>query len=211
MSLKSSLVYSVASAALLVFSSPMSFGQVTEFETDDAGLYASPMTFSLDAGVLSFQEAESVGGAVDQIDQDNRLAGGIRLNWNFTGDSALYVGLGSGLYYSRLEGIQNIGEGEGSNFGMVPLNLQLGTSIADNFLISAHAGANGVYRSRSGSVDLGRANEPGSASWEAFPAVGANLGIGFGGDVGLSFRGDYTFTPADDLLMATVGLTFGMG
>jgi hypothetical protein len=182
------------------------------------GVFDSPVTLALDAGVLSFQQPASPGSAIDNLDRDSRFMGGLRLNWDFTnlgGDTnAIHAGLGTGLYYSRLNVASPIGsvtgEESGSNFFMIPLNLQLGTTLGGNFHLAVIGGANGLVSANDGAFDF-QSDGDGSSSFSIYPNAGLILGVGFGRAMGLELRGDYTFTPGTDLISATAGLVFPLG
>lgn len=186
----------------------ISTGESEEFSSNEGtAVFNSPLNVSLDFGALTFAQPDQV----DAIGEDDtRFTTGVRLLFDFPDfgkESALRFGFVTGLNYARLGGLDTLGDdGDGSNLLMVPANFQLGLTPGGNFLVAVHAGATGLYRDEIGAIDLGRDDQ-----FEIFPNVGANIGVGFGDTIGLTLRGDYTLTPADDILTGTLGVVFGIG
>jgi hypothetical protein len=131
----------------------------------------------------------------------------------------LFFGPATGVIYSHLGSATSnfvgtnpdVSLSDQANFLLIPANLKLGVALGDNFRVSARGGGNLTYRSIGSSTNFGPSSGTDSSVWRIFPNVGADVEIGFGRNVSLMLRPDYTFTPGDNFFTGTVGLGINLG
>jgi hypothetical protein len=185
---------------------------VTEGYLREEGVSIKPMV-----GVIAF---------TDQFrNETSRLVGGLSIDanvarWFSDSYSDLYIGPSLGAIYSHLgEPTSNFvgtdpdaGVGQaGANLLILPANLKLGYNVGDSFRLSAHGGGNVLYRSVASSMFLDNDSVGTGTDWSIFPNVGGDVEIGFGKNVALSLRPDWTITPGDEFFTGTVGLGIALG
>lgn len=126
-----------------------------------------------------------------------------------------FAGFTTGLIYSHLGSASSNFFGADADFGftpaganlvVIPTDLKVGYHTDNNARYSLHAGGNVVYRSVGSSIDLGSSSTTSDSVWRIFPNVGAAFEYGFGGNVVLAIRPDFTFTPGNTLFTGTMGL-----
>lgn len=150
----------------------------------------------------------------------SRLAAGIALDMNafklldYTRWKNVYLGPSTGLLYSHMGSATSnfVGTsptsdqgGTGANLLIIPTDLKVGYNFGENYRIAAHGGGNIVYRSVANVVNFGDAATADSA-WKYYPNAGGSFEVGFGHNVALQLRPDWTFTPADNIFTGTVAL-----
>ncbi len=184
-----------------------------EMEDVTRGVYQSPLSLGLRAGVWGFQDSTG--------DYDARGTLGINFLWNLSGAiaprSKMLYGLETGLIYSHIGapdanfvGTDSDLAGADTNAFSIPMNIAVGYNWSDRFLTALHGGAALIYRSNTNSMVLGRNDGSADDSVDVFPAIGANFGYSLSQNVGLSLRGDYIPTPVDDVYTVSLGATFGL-
>lgn len=183
--------------------------------------FTSPFSVRPHAGVLAFKDASgeetgrALGGFIAELNGSDAFK-------NTLGDIGVtpQVGFQTGLLYSHLGAVGSDafgasspgGPGADANTYQVPMNIVLGGSFAQNrALATIHTGANLIVRSDPNSMQLGRANNPDGTTADFFPNLGGDLGYSLGRNVGLVLRGDYTFTPDDDIFTGTLGAVISLG
>lgn len=161
-------------------------------------------------------------------EQTARAAAGLTLDFNLAelfdkNWGNLFIGPSTGIIYSHLgaPGSNFFGSsgddnqaGGNSNFFYVPLNGKLGVTLGNNFRISAHGGANAVYRNNASGISLGGSDNNvniGDSTFTLYPNIGADLEVGMGSSLALTLRPDYTITPGDDFFTGTVALAIPLG
>lgn len=109
-----------------------------------------------------------------------------------------YLALGSGLFYAPLSG--------DADFGYIPVNLLFGGLFSDRFRVALHAGVNITWLSDPSAMNLRQEEQP-EERWGAYPNAGFNIDFAAFEGLALGARFDWLFTPADDMITGTVGVT----
>lgn len=163
-------------------------------------------------GAFAFKDANGSTGT--------RGAIGLAFDFNLAhlnpiGPHRLYAGISTGALYSHVGGPDANFFGDNStlpsgtasaNIVIIPANLKIGYDISDRVRIAAHGGANAVYNSQPGQVQLSNSN-----LWNLFPNVGGDLDIGFAQNVVLGIRPDVTFTPQSDFFTGALEFGYAFG
>lgn len=187
--------------------------EVTKGLLPDETLSIKPL-----AGVVAYQDPTG--------NNTGRGALGLGVEWNLmpiftSAKSPIYLGIGTGLIYSHMGGPTanffgsnssdpNAGY-EGANLLIIPTDLKLGYAFTDHFRLSAHGGANGVYRSVANASNFGPGSDSSGDLWKYYPNVGFDLDLALGKGVAVSFRPDWTITPDNHLFAGTLGIGIFMG
>ncbi|MEK6705419.1 MAG: hypothetical protein AABZ06_06500 [Bdellovibrionota bacterium] len=187
--------------------------EVTRGYLKDEMLGVKPML-----GVIAFRDRD-----VSQSDT-GRFAAGLALDWNAMSviDNTVkdwYVGPSTGLVYSHLGEPRsnffgtdsdfrsgNVGGSPGANLLIIPTNLKVAYNIGDYYRIGIHGGGNVIYRSVANSMNLDSESNTADSVWKYYPNAGADVDFGLAKNVALSIRPDWTFTPNDNFLTATVAI-----
>jgi hypothetical protein len=127
-----------------------------------------------------------------------------------------YIGLTTGALYSHngssssnfFGANPSVSATDNSNILYIPADLKVGYNFGESFRLSAHGGGNIIYRSSSGSVNLGAGSTGDDSLWKIYPNAGADMEWQVSKRVSLLIRPDVTITPANDTFSATLGATF---
>lgn len=176
---------------------------------------------------LSVKPEVGVATFTNTAGSDNsRGAAGLDIEYNLSGMAAgmsgtpLYLGVQTGIIYSHIgtaSGNFFGGNGDsnatspGANMLLIPADLKLGWNVTDSFRLSAHGGANVIYRSIQTAMQLGTPNGNTGSAWSFYPNVGADLDFALLPRLTLLIRPDVTLTPGPDLYSGMVGLGFSLG
>lgn len=181
-------------------------------------------------GVMAFN-GDTLG------DSDSRIIYGLTADWNlvstiFPEDESMkswFVGPSTGVLYSNLGGpgsdffASTDNPGDGASVLVIPANLKVGYNVGRDVRLSAHGGANFVYRDKVGTAGttpeggaalrLGATDSaPGESDTTIFPNVGADFEFSLGSGIGLLLRPDATLVKDDtDLYTGTIGLNILLG
>lgn len=172
-------------------------------------------------GLLAFKDSEG--------SDTSRFAAGLTIDWNMMQAfrkmdnmdmeeklredlKHVFVGPSTGVIFSHLgdassnffgsdaNRIQGAG---GANFLLVPLDLKVGYTFSENMRASLHGGGNLTYRSRESSIQLSDVQTSSTdTNWTVYPNIGASFEIGY-----FMIRPDWTVTPGNDVVTATVGFS----
>ena len=212
----------IGALATFLFSSPVRAQEeeetigITQIRVSDLtrSMYDAPITLTPQVGVFGFGDA--------QQSYTSRLMEGFNLGVNLRpllGQMGGFMtGFETGLLYSHLGAPTSnfIGTnpstpgGSGANAYLIPGTITLGYRLSDRSTVGLKLGTQLLHQSVANSINTGRTSTGGS-SWDFFPSIGANAGYALGQRVGLSLRGDYIPTPAQDLFNATLGATIALG
>ena len=130
----------------------------------------------------------------------------------------LYIGPSTGVIVSHLGDSgsnffgsnSNSGNGSfsGSNLLIIPADLKVGYAITDGVRLSAHGGGNVIYQSIANNLNLGSTSD---SNWKLRPNVGGDVEFGFGKNVALLLRPDWTLSSGDSIFTGTLGLGVTLG
>jgi hypothetical protein len=125
-----------------------------------------------------------------------------------------YGGVSTGILASHVGRADANLFGAGDNGGagnvfLVPLNLKVGYNVNEAFRVSAHGGANAVYRTVGNRFNFGDQGNTAGDDWTLYPNVG--LDFEFGKKVSLMVRPDFTITPEDEVFTGTFALSIPLG
>jgi hypothetical protein len=193
--------------------------------TSRADQYASDQGYLREEGV-SIKPLVGVVAYKDAFRTDtSRMAYGLALDMNIArwlsdDYQSFYVGPSTGVIFSHLgdpssnffgaDSSTSIGQSS-SNFLAIPANLKVGYAIGNNFRVGAHGGGNVIYRTVADAMFLSTDTTGSGSNWHVFPNVGADLELGFGRNVALTIRPDFTITPEDDLFIGSLALGIALG
>lgn len=207
---------SLSSAAVLAADDETAGSSVSQARTSEvapSNVYDSVINITPEIGVLGYSDALT--------NYTSRVAEGFNLDWNIANMvsiSGMQMGLETGLLYSHLgspssnffgTNAELVG-GEGSNTYLVPATIVAGYKPSDQSVIAFKVGAQLLYQSMAGSINTGR-SITGTTATDVFPSLGLNLGYSLSKKVGISLRGDYIPTPAQDMFSTFLGATIGLG
>jgi hypothetical protein len=180
----------------------------------DTSIRDETLGVSPQVGVLSYTNPNGAYSA--------RAFAGITGSFNFVPLTASpearlwYVGVTTGVLFSHngssssnfFGSNPSVSATDNSNILYIPADLKIGYNFGETFRLSAHGGGNIIYRSSSGSVNLGAGSTGDDSLWKIYPNVGGDLEWQVSKRVSILVRPDVTITPASDTLSATVGATF---
>ena len=128
----------------------------------------------------------------------------------------LYAGFSTGILYSHLgsTGSSFFGTsppsgtvgGAGANLLLFPFNGKVGIYLGDTVRVSAHGGANLIYRSVPTSISIGNYGD----HWNFYPNTGLDLDIGVTKNVAVTIRPDWTITPGNNFFTGTLAMGFAL-
>lgn len=184
-------------------------------DTENGDLDRTVVHFQPQAGVIDVLGAQGLRAAIG-LTTDFNLASMINRDAGkfFFGPATGVIFSHFGNPNSNLFGTDaNTGGSEGSNVLLIPANLKVGFAAGNAMRFAVRGGGNITYRSVGNSVNFGASSAAlgANSGWRIFPNVGADLEVGISKNVSLMLRPDYTFTPGDDFITATLGLGLNLG
>jgi hypothetical protein len=139
--------------------------------------------------------------------------------------SSIYIGPQTGLFYAHTGSATSNFLGTsptvadtsaGGNLLLLPLDLKVGYSLADNFRISLHGGGNIIYQSVAGTVNFTRGTTvvgttAAATNWNIYPNVGGDIEYGVGKNISVLIRPDVTLAPGASPFTGTIGVGIAIG
>jgi hypothetical protein len=175
-------------------------------------MYTQRVSLGPELGVINYTDNTGQKSARGSL--------GLNAEWNVANFAKLdiprelYVGLQSGVQVAK------VGPGDANFFGggsntataldnatmaIAPVNAKVGYNISEKARVSAHGGANIIYRSSAGAVRLAN-DDPASTetAWNVYPNVGADFEFKVGDNLGIMARPDVTLAPDESVFVGTL-------